>query len=140
VGTLLDAYALIAFLQDEPAAAQVASLISHGDSAISTVNLAEAGQRMLRHHDVTIGELQELVSSMPISVVPFSHAHAWQAGWIRAEYYRRRRIEISLGDSCLLAVAAPVDRVATADPAVLLVAEAEGIATVALPNSGGARS
>lgn len=39
----------------------------------------------------------------------------------------------SLADCCLVAVATAADRVATADPAVLRMAEAEGIGTVALP-------
>ena len=133
MGTLLDAYALIAFLEDEPAAAEVAGLIGSGNSAIPAVNLAEAGQRMLRNADVTADELQQLVGSMPLGVVPFTEVHAWRAASLRARHYRRRRTEISLADACLLAVATPVDRVATADPAVLQVAEAEGIVVVELP-------
>lgn len=36
MGTLLDAYALIAFLDDEPAAAGVEGLLARGDASIAT--------------------------------------------------------------------------------------------------------
>ena len=40
--TFLDAYALIAFLADESAAAQVQEILEEGDAAVPSVNLAEA--------------------------------------------------------------------------------------------------
>lgn len=133
MGTLLDAYALIAFLEDEPAAAEVARLIGSGNAAISTVNLAEAGQHLIRHGAVTGGELRQLVGSIPLAVVPFTEAHAWRASEIRAQHYRRTDSEVSLADCCLVAVATAADRVATADAAVIRMAAAEGIEALELP-------
>jgi PIN domain nuclease of toxin-antitoxin system len=133
VGTLLDAFALIAFLDGEPAAADVESLLVRGDAAISAVNLAEAAQRKLRMSSVTLPELQEVTRSLPVAVIPYSEVHAWRAAELRARHYRRRESEVSLADCCLVAVATPADRVATADPAVLRMAAAEGIGTVELP-------
>jgi hypothetical protein len=40
--TLLDAYALVAFLVGGPAAADVRALLREGDAAVATANLAEA--------------------------------------------------------------------------------------------------
>ena len=135
MGTLLDAFALVAFLGGEPAAAEVRQLLARGDAAISTVNLAEAGQSLLRHGDATSDELRELVDSIPLAVIPFTAAHAWRAAELRARYYRRTDSAVSLADCCLVAVATPADRVATADAAVLRMAAAEGIGAVELPGA-----
>jgi PIN domain nuclease of toxin-antitoxin system len=133
VGTLLDAFALLAFLDDERAASEVEQLLARGDAAMSAVNLAEAAQRKLRESSVTLPELQEVVGSLPVAVIPYSEEHAWRAAGLRARYYDRRTSDVSLADCCLVAVATPADRVATADPAVLAMAGAEGIGTVELP-------
>lgn len=133
MGTLLDAFALVALLEDEPAASQVERIISSGEAAIPSVNLAEAAQRVLRHADLQAPELREIVGALPIAVIPLQHAHAWRAAELRARHYRRRESEVSLADCCLVAVSTPADRIATADPAVLRMAAAEGIATVELP-------
>lgn len=135
MGTVLDAFALIAFLDDEPAAPDVEALLARGDAAISAVNLAEAADRKLRLSSVTSHELFEVVRSLPLAVIPLAEAHAWRAGSLRARHYQRRDSAVSLADCCLVAVATAADRVATADPAVLRMAEAEGIGTVALPRS-----
>jgi PIN domain nuclease of toxin-antitoxin system len=135
VGTLLDAYALVALLEDEPAAAHVEALIARRDAAMSSVNLAEAGQRVLRHSSMSSVELRELVEALPLSIVPYTQPHAWRTAELRSRYYSRKDSAVSLADCCLVAVATPVDRVATADAAVLQMAEAEGIATIELPRS-----
>jgi hypothetical protein len=57
----------------------------------------------------------------------------WKTRRLQARYYRRRDNAVSLADCCLVAVATRADRIATADPAVLAMAEAEGIGTVPLP-------
>ena len=133
MGILLDAYALVAFLEDEPAALEVDRLLGTGFAAMTTVNLAEAGQRVLRHSDVTADELRELVSSLPLAVVAFTEAHGWRAAELRAQYYRRTDSAVSLADCCLVAVATTADRIATADAAVIQMAAAEGIGALELP-------
>lgn len=133
MGTLLDAFALVAFLDDEPAAADVEGLLARGDVAMSTVNLAEAAQKKLRLSSVTLPELRQVVGALPLAVIPCSEGHAWRAAELRERHYHRRESAVSLADCCLVAVATPADRVATADPAVLRMAEAEGIGTVELP-------
>lgn len=133
MGTLLDGYALVAFLEDEAAADDVERLLLGRDAAIPAVNLAEAGQRVLRHGRVSANELHQLIGAMPVAIIPYSEAHAWRTARLRAQYYERRRSEVSLADCCLVAVATAADRVATADPAVLRMAASEGIPTIALP-------
>ena len=133
MGTLLDAFALIAFLDDEPAAADVEALLARGDAAMSAVNLAEAGQRQLRMSSVTLDDLRDVVRSLPVAVIPYSESHAWRAADLRARHYDRRTSAVSLADCSLVAVATAADRVATGDAAVLRMAAAEGIGTVELP-------
>ena len=133
MGTLLDAYALVALLEDEPAASEVERLVRSGGSAIPAISLAEAGQRVLRHAALDAEELRSVVSALPIAVIPFTEAHAWRAAVLRARHYRRRDGDVSLADCCLVAVATPADKVATADRAILQMAEAEGVGTVELP-------
>jgi len=133
VGTLLDAYALIAFLDDEPAAADVEGLLARGDASMTTVNLAEAADKQLRLSSVSLPELHEVVGSLPVAMIPLTEAHAWRAAELRARHYDRRASPVSLADCCLVAVATAADRVATADRALLALARAEGVATVELP-------
>ncbi len=132
MGTVLDAYALIALLQDESAANDVERLIAARDASMSAVNLAEAGQQVMRRSAIEKAELEQVVGSLPLEVVSFTQTHAWRAADLRARHYHRRSSPVSLADCCLVAVATPADRIATADPAVLQMAEDEGIATVEL--------
>jgi PIN domain nuclease of toxin-antitoxin system len=134
--TLLDAYALVAFLVGGPAAAPVRALLREGDAAVATVNLAETLDVSERVHGLAIDRARKVLDPL------FGEARAASAcdapiaesaATIRARHYRRTRCAISLGDSVLLASAAAGDRIATADPAVLAVAEVERIATVRLP-------
>ena len=133
MGTVLDAFALIALLRDEPAADAVEALIAAGDAAMSTVNLAEVGQTVVREGAMLSADLEHIVGTLPLAIVPFTAAHAYRTAELRARHYGRRDSAVSLADCCLVAVATPADRVATADPVVLRMAEAEGIGTVALP-------
>lgn len=135
MGTLLDAFALLALLRDERAAGDVHGLMASGEAAMSTVNLAEAGQKVIRSGALKAEEFDRIVGELPIAVVPFGRSHAMRAAELRARHYDRSTSAVSLADCCLVAVATAADRVATADPAVLRMAEAEGIGTVALPRS-----
>lgn len=133
MGTVLDAFALIALLRDEPAAEDVHRLLVAGDASMSAVNLAEAGQKVVRARALSTSELDHIVGGLPLSIAPFGRSHALRAAELRARYYDRRSSVVSLADCCLVAVATAADRVATADPAVLAMAESEGIGTVPLP-------
>jgi PIN domain nuclease of toxin-antitoxin system len=135
VGTLLDAFALIALLRDERAADDVQRLVAAGDASMSVVNLAEVGQKVIRADALQPDELDHILDALPLTIVPFTRAHALRTAELRALHYDRRESAVSLADCCLVAVATPADRVATADPAVLRMARAEGFETIELPGA-----
>jgi predicted nucleic acid-binding protein len=134
--TLLDAYALVAFLAGGPAAEQVRAILRGGDAAVATANLAEALDVSQRVHGVPIARAREFLDPLlegPLAPVGLGLDIAWRAGEIRARHYHRSRRPISLADSILIATAGPGVRIATADPDVLAVARAEGLEVVVLP-------
>ena len=139
--TLLDAYALVAFLADEPAAEEVEALIRAGDTAVLVVNLAEALDVTQRVHGVSEPELRRVLEPLLGELVAVAIQRddaAWRAAALRVKYYDRRSCQLSLAD-CLLLAAADGDAVATADPALAAVLRAEMTAVVPLPDSSGTR-
>jgi len=137
--TLLDAYALVAFLVGGPAAPQVRGLLREGETRVATINLAEALDVSKRLYGLPVtlamGHLRPLLGG-PLGVVPLDMAIAEQAADVRARHYHRASRPISLGDAVLIASAAPSSRVATSDPDVLAVCRAEAVAIVELPGQG----
>ncbi len=137
--TLLDAYALIAFLIGGPAATRVRALLREGGAAVATANLAEAldvservrGLQMTR----ALEHLEPLFGG-PLTVVPLDLSIALRAAQTRATHYKKSSRPISLADAILLASAQPGDRIATSDPDVLAVAAVTGIEAVPLPGEG----
>lgn len=137
---LLDAYALIALLLDEPPAAEVDSMVRTGDCAVVSVNLAEVLDHLLRRRSVPPDAIAESVGPLldeVIEVRPVGTDAAWRASTIRATHYRRKVAELSLADCLLLASARIDDEIATSDPVIATVARAEKIALRALPDSDG---
>jgi predicted nucleic acid-binding protein len=137
--TLLDAYALIAFLAGGPAAPGVRVILREGDTAVSTVNLAETldvSQRVYGIPASRVGEALDPLLQESLTAVPLDVAIARRAANIRASHYHRSTRPISLADAVLIASTKEKDRIATADPDVLAVAAAERIETVALPEQG----
>jgi PIN domain nuclease of toxin-antitoxin system len=140
---LLDAYALIALLADEPAANEVGQLIAAGGTVIAAPNLAETADRLGRIHGIAVQRTRTAVESLEQStdlrVQATDRAHAWRAAELRVEHYHRTRRPLSLGDCLLLAMTTEEDRLATADPHVLATAEQEQIKWIALADSRGRR-
>jgi predicted nucleic acid-binding protein len=137
--TLLDAYALVAFLAGGPAAAAVRGILREGDAAVATANLAEALDVSQRVYgmpvDRAFGVLDPLFEQS-LTALPLTLDTAQRAADVRARHYHRSLRPISLADAVLLASAGDRDRIATADPDVLAVADAEGLTAVALPEPG----
>jgi predicted nucleic acid-binding protein len=134
--TLLDAYALIAFLIGGPAAPQVRSILRDGDAALATTNLVEVLDVSERVHGVPIERTMEILEPLfegSLVAVSLSFLIARRAAEIRARHYHRSSRPISLADAVLIASTRPDDRLATADPDVLAVATDENISTVELP-------
>jgi hypothetical protein len=69
----------------------------------------------------------------PLVSIPLDREIARRAAELRSRHYHRSSRPISLADAVLLASARAADRIATADPDVLAVAEVEGMGTVTLP-------
>jgi len=135
VSVLLDAFALIALLADEPAAEQVETLIRRGDTAITPVNLAEALDVLQRVGGIPRERLQALTTPLIGQQIALAHVDeriARDAADIRARRYHRTRAALSLADCILLAATGSSDTLASADAVLIRTAKAEGIAVQAL--------
>ena len=133
---LLDAYALISFLVGGAAASQVGGIMRQGDSAVATANLVETLDVSERVHGLPVARAMETLEPLfetSVSLVPLDRRIARRAAAIRARHYHRVDRPISLADAVLLASAHPSDRIATPDPDVLAIAQAEAIVTLSLP-------
>jgi uncharacterized protein with PIN domain len=143
--TLLDAYALVALVADEPAAEDVEQLLRDGSPArVVTVNLAEAIDISDRVHEIPVGEIRESLEPLflvrTLTGVPSGEDEAWLAAGLRAKHYDRKSCPLSLADCFLLAHAlASGDDIATSDPPLAGVARTEGVSVVGLPDSAGRR-
>ncbi len=138
--TFLDAYALIAFLADESAAAQVQEILEEGDAAVPSVNLAEAMDVCVRSRTLLPREVRAVVAGLVaarLRVVACEEEHGLKAGELRATHYDPSRCAVSIPDCILVASARPGDRIATADSGVSAVARAEGIDIAPLPDTRG---
>jgi uncharacterized protein with PIN domain len=140
---LLDAFAVVALLADEPAGQDVAEMIDAGQCAVSAVNLVEAADVLERSHGITTAETRAAVTTLtdaPLQILDVDERRAWRAAEVRAGFYRRRGAEISVADCILLATARPgLDAIATPDPPVLRIAGQLGIDVIPLLDSSGRR-
>lgn len=138
---MLDAFGLVAMLAREPAAPAVRDLLRGGGVAMMAVNLAEALDVVGRSSaDVSEQELHRAVDPLlagTITVVSVTARHAWTAARLRRRHYRRRDSAVSIADCLALAGCGLGDQLATADPALLAMADVEGVATIRLLDSGG---
>jgi PIN domain nuclease of toxin-antitoxin system len=140
--TVLDAYAIIAYLRGEGSADEVAALLRERP-LLAAANAAEVVDQMVRvwgrDGDDVEGDLA-LLGHAGLRVQGLDAELALAAGRLRAAHYRRRDRAISLADcvaaATALAVGAPL---ATADPALAAVVRAEGGTVTALPDSSGRR-
>ena len=137
--TLLDAYALIAFLVGGPARAEVRGILREGRVAVASANLAETLDVSQRVYGLSIARAMEVLEPLlegTLAVIALDATTAQAAAELRASYYHRSDRPISLADAVLLASAKPDSRIATADPDVLAVARSEQLETMALPAQG----
>ena len=96
---VLDASAVIAYLNQEPGADRVENCL--GDAYISTVNLAEVLTKSVEAgHDLVTA--RESFYLLGIKVVEFSASHAGKAAELRTD---TRTLGLSLGDRSCLALA-----------------------------------
>jgi predicted nucleic acid-binding protein len=137
--TLLDAYALVAFMVGGPATPQVRAILREGDAAVASANLAETLDVSQRLYGLAIARAMEILEPLlegPLTLVALDLEIARRAAEIRAGHYHRSTRPLSLADAVLIASAGPGDRIATADTHVLAVAREEEIEPLELPGQG----
>ena len=138
---VLDAYALVALIVDEPAAPTVEEILRSGEAVITSINLAEAVDVACRVHKWDEHRVREVVEHLVVAgspaVIAPGEGSGWRAAQLRCTYYDRRSSAVSIADCFLLAAAGANDRVATADPSIVEIARAEGIEVLPLPDSAG---
>ena len=115
-----------------PVAGELGASPRRRDESVQRVSGAAAG--VVRAEALV--EILDPLLEGPLTAVPLDSAVARRAAEIRARHYHRSSRPISLADAVLIASAQQGDRIATADPDVLAVANAEKLDSVALPGQG----
>lgn len=137
--TLLDAYALVAYLVGGPAQGKVKSILREGKTAVATANLVETFDIGERLYGLPVSRASEKIEGLfatSLAIVSLDEHLARRAAELRVEHYHRSRRPLSLADVILIASARSGDCIATADPDVLSTAEELRIETVELPGQG----
>ena len=112
MSVVLDASALLAYLQDEPGGERVRDVLA--DSVMSSVNWAEVIGKA-RDERVDTQGLREDLASLGLALEPFSAEQGEIAGRLKE---RTKRLGLSLGDrACLALGRARGETVYTADRA-----------------------
>ncbi len=142
--TVLDAFAVVAFLRDEPARDKVEQLLRADEICrIGVVNLAETVDVLGRSGGFDSPTIREQLSLLEIGGLIFEPVDAQSAelvGKLRATHYRRSDCAISLADCFALALATTTgEKLATADPALVSVAAKVNVGVIPLPDSTGRR-
>lgn len=139
--TVLDAYAVIAYLRAEPAAGEVGPLLDSGDATLTAVGVAEVLDHLVRlagadEEDAALDLAQ--LGLLEGTVVDSQLGLA--AGRLRARRYHRSHCAVSMAD-CIAAEAAreAARSLATSDPHLLDVCHIEGISVIVLTGSDGTR-
>jgi PIN domain nuclease of toxin-antitoxin system len=136
VTVLLDAFAVLAYFTGEPAGATVRQLLRDGPTAISSAQIVETVDRLVRVHGVDTEEAELACSGIGIELLPLTPEVAIYAGLLRAKHYGPTGRTLSFADSICAATALDRgDAVATADPILIQVIRAEGGTVVELPGS-----
>lgn len=137
--TVLDAYAVLAFLRAEPAATEVKALLKRGEAALTALGVGEVLDHLVRivgadEEDATL----DLAQLGLLDGVPVSPDLGAAAGRLRGRRYHRSRSAVSMAD-CIAAEAARSrnEPLATSDPHLLDLCHGEDIARLVLPKSDG---
>jgi predicted nucleic acid-binding protein len=140
---LLDAYALVALIAEEPAADEVEAILREGDVGAVVANLAEAIDTCQRIHGLPIAEVRDVLEPLlggAVFPVVSEEREAWRAAELRGQYYNKKTSALSLADCLLLAHAVVAEaQIATSDPPLADAARSEGLKVIALPDSDGRR-
>jgi predicted nucleic acid-binding protein len=139
--TVLDAYAVIAYMRAEPAAGEIRPLLGGGDATLTAVGVAEVLDHLVR----LVGADEEdaaldLAQLQLIDAIVVDSEIGLGAGRLRARHYHRSRCAVSMAD-CVAAEAArrTGHALATSDPHLLDLCHKEGIAMIVLSGSDGTK-
>ncbi|MFT3853136.1 MAG: PIN domain-containing protein [Ilumatobacteraceae bacterium] len=135
---VLDAYAVIAMLSGESAAAEVVEIMRGDEPTMLTpLGVAEILDRMVRLADADPDDIVLDVAALDLlDAEPLSAAVAMRAGLLRARRYHRTRCAVSLADCVVVEVVREHDAsVCTSDPHLLDVCQHEGISAIPLPDA-----
>lgn len=138
--TVLDAYAVIAYLRGESCADEVATLL-RAPTRLAAANAGEVVDQLVRifqrDPDDVHGDLA-LLAQDGMVIEPVTADLAFAAGRLRARHYHRERCSVSLADCIAAALALTQGQpVATSDPALAFMVRAEGGLVHGLPDSSG---
>ena len=140
--TVLDAYAVIAYLRDERCADEVADLL-RAPTMLCAANAAEVLDQLVRVYGRDPDDVHAdlaLLAHAGMQIVSVTADHGLLAGRLRARHYHRERCAVSLAD-CLAAAAALPEQMplATSDLALATVVRAEGVKIHPLADSKGVK-
>ena len=138
--TVLDAFAVLAYLRGEPARDAVRALLSR-PSVLTSVNAAEVVDRLVRAYgwdpDVVSGDLA-LLRVAGMETVAVDASAGLLAGELRARHYHRTRCAVSLADCVAAAVALTSSLpLATSDVPLATIVRTEGGRVHPLPDVRG---
>jgi predicted nucleic acid-binding protein len=139
--TVLDAYAVIAYLKSEPAAGEVRALLAGPDVALTAVGVAEVIDHLVR-----VAGAEEEAAALDLgqlgllNAIPIESELGLAAGQLRGRHYHRTRCAVSMAD-CIAAAAARRTGMSlgTSDPHLLDLCHRENITTIVLTGSDGTR-
>ncbi len=136
---VLDAYALEAYLADEPSAPLVEAILLSGEQVlISAVNFAETADRLMRVYGVEMEAITADFLETGCTISGVDPDMAFDAAQLRATHYHRTTRAVSVPDCFAAALSLSRDaRLVTSDPALLDMVRAEGGDSTALPDSHG---
>ncbi len=137
---ILDSFAVLALLKDEPAAGEVQLLVeSEEETALTVLGVSEILDHLVRlagaDEEQAVLDLAQLGLANPS---PLDVSVAMKAGLLRARHYHRKNRAVSLAD-CMAAETAKQSGspLASADPHLLDLCRDEGISVIALPDTSG---
>ena len=139
--SILDAYAVIAYLRSEPAAFEVRPLLDSGDGTLTAVGVAEVLDHLIRLAGADEEQAAlDLAQLGLLDGVAVDSGLGLAAGRLRARRYHRTRCAVSMAD-CIAAEAARqrATSLATNDPHLLDLCHMEGVPTMVLTASDGTR-
>lgn len=140
--TALDAYAVLAYFRAEDAADEVAELLRK-PTILSAVNAAEVIDQLVRvygHDGDNVHADLALLAKSGLMIEPVTPDIGLYAGRLRARYYHRERMPVSMAD-CVAGATALSNRraLATSDAALAQLVRAECGQVHGLPDSSGRR-